>query len=183
MDILIRLSSSNLTPLQVKTVLKRIMHESKTNRETYENICAVRNILDLKKDESLLLEEPLPQILQRAFKETLPIGDIEDLTNKLFQRFLTTRQPGALITYIAKMKSLNDPKVLTCLGAYVGSVLNGTFPEVRYSTANNPHLSQVIENRENFLEIWKTKVERELPIGEESLKWHWGRQLSGSLRS
>lgn len=158
MDTLYKLSASG----QVKAVLQRIVAQSKTSRQTYENICAVRNIFDLKMEGSLLREVPLMQILQQAFKEVIPFGDINDFTNKLTQKFLTTRQPNALITYIAKMKTLNDPNVLTCLGEYIESVLNGTFPEIRYRTANNSHLAQVA----NLLDAWKVNVARELPVDE-----------------
>ena len=50
------------------------------------------------------------------------------------------------------------------LGKFANSVLDGTFPDVRYSFIDNPHLKTVFSGNEGLLKQWQTS----LPIKIES---------------
>lgn len=170
-DMLIRLNSSTvLSPDQITKFLQRIVDESTTNREAYDNVYIARNLLQMEKDASLLDDLPLQEVLQNIFREIVPMAEVKDFSKKFSEIFLSSRQPNAIITYATKLKSLNDPNVMASLGKYIESVLNGKFPAIRYETENNPHLAEVEKERPGFIEKWSTNVKRVLHADEASVK-------------
>ncbi len=71
------------------------------------------------------------------------------------------RHPNGLITYATRLQTLpNEEKdrIMPLLGKFAGAVLHGTFPEVRYSFANNKHLETVFSGKDSLLTKWKTSL-------------------------
>ncbi|MBA3603675.1 MAG: hypothetical protein H0W50_08555 [Parachlamydiaceae bacterium] len=112
----------------------------------------------------------LVEISEEILREKLSCVDVENFTSKYHQTFRENRNPSAIVTYAAKINSLNDPDATECLGRYVASTLEGpsAFRIMRYDLTNNPHLTKINEFDPKLFEDWKNNLD---PINIDELKY------------
>ena len=100
--------------------------------------------------------EDLSVLFSHSLEKVIPLEDCkENVSEKYDEIFGSCPDPGGLLTYAAGLKTLQEPEVMTCLGKYVTSVLEGTFKEKRYKTEGNPHLAKIMEFNPTLLKAWK----------------------------
>jgi hypothetical protein len=101
-------------------------------------------VYDNRVEEASNYDNRVEEASNAAIQATFPIeGRIEDPASRVHDTFGSSHNPTAIWQYVAKMKQLNDPRVMECLSLFIHSVLDNTFPEVRYDVALNPHLKQL----------------------------------------
>lgn len=124
---------------------------AKLKPELEQRVIALLVIL-LFKNESMMLSTPsIQNALNGTLLEKLHF-DAQDDHFRTFQKlFMGARNPNALITYAAKLFSLNQPAVIDDLGRYVNSVMHGTFHHERYNLEMNPHLQKVEEHNPGLI--------------------------------
>lgn len=98
-----------------------------------------------------------------------------DLLDKFSPTFCNSKRcPNGLITYAARLQTLAQEerdRLMPLLGKFVCAVLDGTYPQVRYSFTDNLHLKTVFSGREELLKKWQTPLP--IKIGsQESLEDH-----------
>jgi hypothetical protein len=83
-----------------------------------------------------------------------------DILNKFFPTFGNSKRcPNGLFTYAARLQTLPKAErdvLMPLLGKFANAVLDGTFPKVRYSFADNPHLKAIFSGNEELLKKWQT---------------------------
>jgi hypothetical protein len=83
-----------------------------------------------------------------------------DVLDKFFPTFGSSkRYPNGLITYAARLQTLSKEEknlLMPLLGKFISAVLDGTFPKIRYSFADNIHLAAVFSGNEELLKAWQT---------------------------
>lgn len=105
---------------------------------------AIEQVLGFNKVERLkACTKSFVEIARDCFHEVLPLPDLDSFLPKYYDRILTQRESGSLITYAKH--AVQDPRTLKELGLWLHSVLEGTFLENRYSDANNPHLEKLYQ--------------------------------------
>ncbi len=81
--------------------------------------------------------------------------------------YYSKRYPAALFIYAQKLQSLPDEEkrlVNPLLQQFAIAVLDGSFPEIRYSFEDNPHLETIFKEDSSLLDQWRTPVK--IPLGE-----------------
>ena len=145
-----------LTDKDRKRILKQ-MFLSK-GKELLKQCYALSSIFDLGQGPILKSwHGTFPSCAEKALREKIPFGAIDNLSQKYMESFGTSRQPQALVLYTSKMASLNDKKVMECLGDFARAVLEGTFSVERYALLKNPHLTVLFGEGKNsqICEEWK----------------------------
>lgn len=161
------IDDETLTMDEKRELLGRIQADSKNGRAVYEDISAILAVINMGRSDALREAKPAKETMQKCFTEMVPGGDVDDFFTKYTDTFGSSRLPSAIFTYAGKMRSLNDPKVMSCLGEFVNTVLTGKFIENRYATDRNFHLKTVLESRkdsESFLKQWTQGVEKDLEL-------------------
>ncbi len=133
-------------------------------RQDQQNLIAALHSLLYFHQETLLNEIKDSTMLVDKWKtfmgETFHIdGDILPQFMKIFGQ--STRYPNALFIYATRLQTLPKQEinqVMPLLGKFASSVLNGTYPQIRYDFTNNPHLQTVFSKNENLLEKWQTSL-------------------------
>jgi hypothetical protein len=90
----------------------------------------------------------------------------EDVIEKFFPTFgQSERYPNGLIIYATRLQTLAQEEknqLMPLLGKFANSVLDGTFPDVRYSFTDNTHLETVFSDNEELLQKWRTSLPIEI---------------------
>ncbi len=155
-------SSSSLSADQKQAVLERIIHSS----DIYATLCQLQIIFDLGEASRLRhLTQDLKYMSYKAINQKVPIGEITDAAFKIADTFGKSRKPQAIWQYAAKMLQTNDPRVMECLGAFIASVAEDTFLNIRYDLGKNPHLQKL---GKDTVDLWKEG------ISEDSVKENRG---------
>jgi hypothetical protein len=83
-----------------------------------------------------------------------------DLLDKFFLTFGSSkRYPNGLIIYATRLQTLPKEErdvLMPLLGKFIGAVLDGTFPKMRYSFTDNIHLKTIFSGNEELLKKWQT---------------------------
>ncbi len=168
-----------------ESLLNRIISEIPKDMDIYHmtneelqasylrNVQSLVSIFEFKeagqlKDTSKNLIQISEEILKAKF--SCGNGNIENFASKYHQIFKESRNPFAIVTYAAKIHSLNDQEANACLGSYVTSTLEGpsAFREKRYDLTNNPHLQKINEFNPKLFKNWKSNLD---PILLDELKF------------
>ncbi len=138
-------------------------------RTLLDRITAVRGLLLMENSEwANSDQDPIAEFC-RSFERLINLKGFEgDFFNHYEKIFGKSRNPYGLILYAASLNTLNEPKVMDCLGRYISSVFNNTFQETRYEISNNPHLEAISQSHRDVLELWKKN--REKPLEEILIK-------------
>ncbi len=155
------LASTNSLSLKEKIRgMDKILFKQDESEETdaisvLKKIKAVRCLLQMRNREwTKPHNNPLSEFLA-SFQRLIPVDYEGDISERYDEIFGPSRNPYGLITYAAGLKTLNEPKLMKCLGEYVSAVFKGTFKEKRYETTNNPHLKKLSESHADLLQQWK----------------------------
>jgi len=171
-------NASNLTPDQKSAVLEKL--------DSHDAAVAASLIFDLKAGALLQdISEGLIKISQQAIKGTLPLEGVEDPAARFTETFEASRYPLALWQYAAKMKSLNDPALIQCLGEYAVSVFKGTFKEERYDLKRNPHLTKLEQASPGIVDRWRQGMASDLgavDTDDPYLLFFCGTDVAGSCQ-
>ncbi len=102
--------------------------------------------------------------------ELFGISSVEGLQkfNSIFCE--SKRYPNGLLLYAGRLQTLlKEEKLLLneALGQFARSVIDGTFPQIRYDFAKNPHLKTVFEKNPVLFEKWKTALAIPLKTPQE----------------
>ncbi len=86
----------------------------------------------------------------------------DDLIDKFFQTFGSSkRYPNGLMIYATRLQTLPEKEkalLMPLLGKFANSVLDGTFPQIRYSFTDNKHLETLFSGNEELLNKWRTSL-------------------------
>ena len=155
---------------------------SLSNEKTIiRNIIAAKGLLQLKDTEWPTCSEDLSVLFRHSLEKVFPLQNCqENLSEQYDDIFASCRNPDGLLIYAAGLKALGETEVITCLGRYVATVLNGTFKEVRYDPEDNPHLTKILKFDVSLLEKWKEELSFDLetltssessPISFNPMEW------------
>jgi hypothetical protein len=92
------------------------------------------------------------------FQELFKIEEPEKFEERYQKTLGKFRDQKALITYLGSVMQLTEKSltpVKEMLNLYVNSVLDGTFPGIRYQTKENPQLEFLSEKYEGLIDDWK----------------------------
>ncbi len=141
-----------------------------------------------REDQSFLIAYILGIIAFDASKQLEGISDAETIKNrwniemgKFFELTdpaminkmnalfgASGRFPAALFLYFGKLLSLDQDKEtrnsIKLLKQFTQDVIDGSFPKMRYSFKNNPHLETISKDNSSLLDQWRTPVK--VPLGE-----------------
>jgi hypothetical protein len=139
--------------------------------DPYATLRHLMLIFDLR--AGALLRDPAQEIEAvslKAINSKIPVGNIRGGAVRIRETFGASRSPDAIWQYAAKMRQTNDPQVMECLGAFVGSVAEGTFVDRRYALDQNPHLGQL---GADTVGIWRQGISLASVEGEgfDPLQW------------
>ena len=138
-----------------KAGFEKIFHSGK-EETVIKNIIATKGLIQLKETNWPESSEDLSVLFRNTLEKMIPLEDCKvDVSQKYDEIFGSCPDPGGLLTYAAGLKTLQEPELMTCLGKYVSSVLEGTFKEMRYKTEGNPHLAKIMESNPTLLNTWK----------------------------
>jgi len=132
-------------------------------------IAAVHSLLAFGQEEILknVTATTLIKEWQTFMVKTFNIRD--DLLDKFFPTFgQSKRYPNGIIIYAARLQTLPKEErdiLMPLLGKLINSVLDGTFPQMRYSFTDNKHLETLFSKSEELLKKWQTS----LPIKIDNL--------------
>lgn len=121
---------------------------------------AAKNLILLQKFSELQNLQDINELLlkyKNALKEMFGLKE-ENIEN-FFTTFESLRCPRGLFIYAASLHNLEVRTrnvLIKELGLFVNSVIEGTFPESRYSFVKNEHLNAVFCNNQELLSKWKT---------------------------
>lgn len=143
--------------------LRKIFLEPKKPKEIVDYMTAAKGLMQIRNTEWIDSSVNIRQFFRGCFEKLVPLDGLkEDAALKYDQFFANSRNPTALLTYAAGLKTLGDPSLLECLGRYVVSVFQGTFQKMRYATPDNPHLAKIFHARPDLEEKWKASREMRL---------------------
>lgn len=78
-----------------------------------------------------------------------------------FEKTFGAKDPEALFVYHRSLQKLPESdskkRLLQCLKQFIVSVLEGTYPQIRYSMVGNKHLETVFKNNEPLRKAWMAK--------------------------
>lgn len=111
-------------------------------------------------DMTKALAEQVIEALQTT--GMLNLKSVENFAQKYIETFGATRLPGALFTYLSRLKTLKDPLLLPAVQRFVVSVLEGTYPSVRYQTEDNAHLQRIATEAPSLWAKWQENSEASL---------------------
>jgi len=130
-------------------------------------VTAVHSLLYFGQEEILKNVTAIVKEWQAFMGKTFYIR--EDLLDKFFPTFgQSQRYPNGIIIYATSLQILTEEEknqLMPLLGQFASGVLDGTFPGIRYSFANNPHLETLFSDNEKLLQKWQTS----LPIKIDNL--------------
>jgi hypothetical protein len=139
-------------------------------RKSQKNsITAVHSLLYFSQEKILKNITDTPTLIsqwQTFMGETFYVK--ADVLDNFIPTFGTSkRYPNGLITYATRLQTLpRRDELMPLLGKFANAVLDGTFPEVRYSFVGNKHLEAVFSGKEELLTKWQIS----LPIKIDSLE-------------
>lgn len=135
------------------------------------------NVERLQMDHMNAFHNDLEILYMEAFKDKIPVSDIENFSEKYashFSKFL--RQPEAILIYASRLNTLpagDRKKGLDLLATYVRDVLEDQFYIQRYQMTPGSHLEKIFKGRDNLLTEWqkggKESLADLLPAEEKSL--------------
>lgn len=142
---------------------KEFQKRMKAHRDKQEEIVtAIRDLLFLG-ENTYLNESHEPDALTTHWAETVRknfgiVGDREVMLKfgKTFNQSL--RYPGALMTYAARLHTLQDQELIDLLGIYATAVLDESYPNIRYDLKRNAHLATVFHEKTELLSKWKAPL-------------------------
>lgn len=157
---------------QNKRSWERSIKENKPHTLLEREIQILRNMgsaLALLQSDPLALksiESTLQKTLEACLRRKLPIGKVDDFAFKFLEHFGSSLQ--SLMTYFAKLVTLEDDSTIQTLGKYVTAVLNGTFEEERNDVNQNLHLRTISEAQPKLLKTWQQPLEsKELILNDK----------------
>lgn len=164
--------ANHQSPSEEKDVLVRTLfrldHSAglthKQEEEILERVDAMQGLFGLRRIKDLVLnptQEP-SRLFEKAFQTIVPIAHVSHFSSKFQSTFGSCRKPEALRTYASRINSLRDENAMNTLVHYVTGVMNGTFPDDRYSLDNNPHLKIIFEWRKDIQALWREEYKRPL---------------------
>ena len=147
------LASNNVYNSEMKkAAFEKIFNSGEEEEIIIKNIIAAKGLLQLKDPDWPTSSEDLSVLFRNSLEKVIPLEDCKvNVSEKYEEIFGSCPDPGGLLTYAAGLKTLEEPEVMTCLGNYVISVLEGTFKEKRYKTERNPHLAKIMEFQSHFI--------------------------------
>ncbi|HEX4840092.1 MAG TPA: hypothetical protein VFU89_06590 [Rhabdochlamydiaceae bacterium] len=86
------------------------------------------------------------------------------LKNEFLDQFFPTfgyskRYPNALITYATRLQTLSPKdQLMALLGKFANSVLDKTFPQIRYDLTESVHLKSLFSENPELLKQWQTAL-------------------------
>lgn len=140
---------------------QKILEQSRARLE--QNVNAGRDILFFNQKDKLdksTNSDDWVNIRLEIFKEIFNIkGEKHEVQNFMEIFRSKARQPGALITYSARLQTLPDKKRYTeLLGKFMMGVLKNEYPEIRYQFEDNAHLEKIFGERPELLAKWKASI-------------------------
>ena len=128
-----------------------------------KNIIAAKGLLQLKDTQWPNATENLSVLFLSSLEKLIPLERFKgEVSAKYEEIFGASRNPGGLLIYAAGLKTLRDSTLLSCLGQYVVSVMEGAFKNTRYQTTQNPHLAKVLEGHPGLLSLWTEEIKLDL---------------------
>ncbi len=155
-DVLSFLKASNLSQEDKIFLLRYALEGNK--KEILIKLTAIQGICRLEETQQLteanLTRYNLDTLFQQIFNQHVEHTQIDNFATKFNQTFARFRNPWALLTYAQGIKTLQDRRLMSLLGKYIESVLNGDF-EVRYDKAISPHLKKIFSYNSKIEELWR----------------------------
>ncbi len=163
------------------------------NRQNW--IAAIHSLLSFGQEEILKNVTNTTELIQewKTFMgKTFNLRD--DVLDKFFPTFGQSRRyPNGLIIYAARLQTLPQEErdlLMLLLGKVITAVLDGTFPQMRYSFNDNQHLETIFSANEELLKKWQTpiKIDSQGPYTIEDTD-HWedlelmGTEVDGSCQN
>lgn len=103
-------------------------------------------------------KKSVEMLLMKLFRKKLEIFQIEKF-DKLIEMLITdTRQPMALFVYFSRLQKLSESERKNStipFKAFVESVIDGSFPQIRYHDSENPHLEFLINKLGVHYQEWQ----------------------------
>src|SRR5579863_84576 len=72
--------------------------------------------------------------------------------------------------YVTRLQTLPEDEkdlLMPLVGKFANTVLDGTFPQIRYSFTNNKHLETVFSGNEELLKKWQTSLPIQINESEQ----------------
>lgn len=125
----------------------------------------VRDVLLFQKGDRLTKGADVVGIWKQTCREVFGVND--DHLAQFTETFQNSpRYPGALFTYAARLHTLplaeREPLIKT-LGTFVSSVLDKSYPKMRYNLDNNSHLKNIFEGKSDLLKKWVDNLSIKAP--------------------
>jgi hypothetical protein len=147
-------TTPDLTPFEKVKGFDKIF-----SSQDFSAVIAAKGLFQLKDKEWIHSDLDPVAYFTAYFNKIIPLEDFKGDVSKSIEIFLDSRDPLAIITYAACLNTLGDSRVMSCLSKFVHTVIDGTFPQVRYETSNNPHLRQIFNLRPDLVEKWQASLE------------------------
>jgi hypothetical protein len=98
------------------------------------------------------------ELMQAAFLDFFPLEIPQNFQTDYAKTFGSARSPVAFIIYAAKLKTLNNPRLLQDFARYVNGVFRRDFIAQRHSLADNPHLEFIAKSHPAVVEKWFEEI-------------------------
>jgi hypothetical protein len=117
---------------------------------------SVRDVLLFERGDRLKKGADVVAIWKQTCREVFGVND--DHLAQFTETFQNSpRYPGALFSYAARLHTLplaERESLIKTLGTFVSSVLDKSFPKIRYNLENNPHLQNIFKDKPDLLKKW-----------------------------
>lgn len=139
---------------------KNSQYNNRIKPEMRNRVFALLTLLLFKEENRLIGNEmPILDVSKAVLQEKLHMNNSNDTFQRFQKCFLSPREPNSMITYTAKLSSLNEPAVMEDLGRYVASVLNDNFLQERCNLEKKPHLAAISNYDPHLIGKWIASLE------------------------